>query len=163
MPGVKGRSGGHNKKPISELKLTGTYQPSKHDGILVAPADQVKLLPEPYLVSPDFEVDKAQIFHKFAEYLYGAGMTAAEDDVILGQLVQLYEVYLQSVKRYNAEGLDAKIGGQKLAFSVMQETAKEIRILMAEFRLTPSTRQNRMKDVTQDVPADPVADFLQKN
>lgn len=33
MPGVKGRSGGHNAKTVEEHKLAGTFQKSRHAGI----------------------------------------------------------------------------------------------------------------------------------
>lgn len=33
MPGVRGRSGGRNAKTIEQLKVEGTYDPSRHAGI----------------------------------------------------------------------------------------------------------------------------------
>lgn len=34
MAGVKGRSGGHNAKPVAQHKLQGTFQKVRHDGIV---------------------------------------------------------------------------------------------------------------------------------
>lgn len=33
MPGVKGRSGGHNKKSIADLQAAGTFRPDRHGGL----------------------------------------------------------------------------------------------------------------------------------
>ena len=49
MPGVKGRSGGHNRRSLADHQLRGTFKRSRHSGLLAPPAPQ----PLPYDWKPD--------------------------------------------------------------------------------------------------------------
>jgi P27 family predicted phage terminase small subunit len=49
MPGVKGRSGGHNAKTASELALTGGFKKSRHEGLVSPePPSGTPMLPRPF-------------------------------------------------------------------------------------------------------------------
>ena len=157
MAGVKGRSGGQNKKSLAEHKLDGTYRAVRHSGIEQENAMQVE--PEHYITQSD---TKAQLFTRFSELLYNEGLTSGEvDSLYISQIVDLYDAYVQAAQVYAAEGVAAKVGA-KLAINLMMELQKELRILLGEYALTPSTRatKSRTKDTEPHEVADPVAAFL---
>ena len=159
MAGQKGRSGGHNKKSMAEHKLDGTYRAVRHAGIEQENAMQVK--PEQYIIN-DYTTDKADLFNRFSELLFNEGLTSGEvDSLYISQIVDLYDAYVQAARLYGAEGVAAKVGN-KLAINLMMELQKELRILLGEYALTPSTRalNERTKDTEPYEVADPVADFL---
>lgn len=159
MAGQKGRSGGHNKKSMAEHKLDGTYRAVRHAGIEQENAMQVE--PEQYITN-NYTTDKAQLFTRFSELLYNEGLTSGEvDSLYISQIVDLYDAYVQAAQVYGAEGVAAKVGN-KLAINLMMELQKELRILLGEYALTPSTRalQKRTKDTDPYEVNDPVADFL---
>jgi len=157
MAGAKGRSGGHNKKSIAEHKLSGTYRGNRHSGILQENAMQVE--PEQYITTSSTKVD---LFNRFSELLYNEGLTSGEvDSLYISQIVDLYDAYTQAAVVYNTEGVAAKVGN-KLAINLMMELQKEMRVLLGEYALTPSTRalKERTKDTEPYEAEDPVADFL---
>ena len=157
MAGKKGRSGGHNKKSIAEHKLDGTYRSNRHSGILQENAMQVE--PEQYITQSD---TKAKLFVRFSTLLHSEGLTSGQvDSLYISQIVDLYDAYTQAATIYNTEGVAAKVGA-KLAINLMMEIQKEMRVLLGEYALTPSTRalQERTKDTDPYEVADPVADFL---
>lgn len=159
MAGVKGRSGGQNKKSLAEHKLDGTYRAVRHSGIEQENAVQVE--PEQYITN-NYTTDKAQLFTRFSELLYNEGLTSGEvDSLYISQIVDLYDAYVQAAQVYATEGVAAKVGS-KLAINLMMELQKELRILLGEYALTPSTRaeRTRTKDTEPYEVADPVADFL---
>jgi len=157
MAGKKGRSGGHNKKSIAEHKLDGTYRDHRHSGILQENAMQVE--PEQYITQND---TKAKLFERFSELMHNEGLTSGQvDSLFISQIVDLYDAYTQAATIYNTEGVAAKVGA-KLAINLMMELQKEMRVLLGEYALTPSTRalKDRTKDTEPYEAADPVADFL---
>ena len=159
MAGVKGRSGGQNKKSMAEHKLDGTYRAVRHSGIEQENAMQVE--PEQYITN-NYTTDKAELFTRFSELLYNEGLTSGEvDSLYISQIVDLYDAYVQAAQIYGVEGVAAKIGN-KLAINLMIEIQKELRITLGEYALTPSTRavKERTKDTDPYEVADPIADFL---
>ena len=156
MAGIKGRSGGNGKKSIAEHKLAGSYRADRHAGVLQDHAIQVN--PEQYIIN-DYTTDKAELFERFSGLLYSEGLTSGEvDSLYISQIVDLYDAYVQTAAIYGAEGVGAKVGA-KLAINLMIELQKELRILLGEYALTPSTRADkaRAEDATVD---DPIAAFL---
>ena len=158
MTGKKGRSGGSNRKSIQEHKLDGTYRGYRHAGLLQEQAMQVE--PEQYITN-NYTTDKAQLFTRFSELLYNEGLTSGEvDSLYISQIVDLYDAYVQSAQVYAAEGVGAKVGA-KLAINLMMELQKELRVLLGEYALTPSTRAAKARTKDDDVVVDdPIADFL---
>ena len=158
MAGVKGRSGGGMKKSIAEHKLNGTYRAVRHAGIEQENAMQVE--PEQYITN-NYKTDKAKLFTRFSELLYNEGLTSGEvDSLYISQIVDLYDAYVQSAQVYAAEGVGAKVGA-KLAINLMMELQKELRVLLGEYALTPSTRAAKARAKDDDVVVDdPIADFL---
>ena len=120
---------------------------------------QVK--PEQYIIN-DYTTDKADLFNRFSALLYYEGLTSgAVDSIYISQIVDLYDAYVQAAQVYGDEGVSARVGS-KLAITLMVELQKELRILLGEYSLTPSTRalNERTKDTEPYEVADPVADFL---
>ena len=157
MAGVKGRSGGGLRKSVAEHKLNGTYRGNRHGGILQENAQMVE--PESYINN---STTKAQLFKRFSELLHNEGLTSGEvDSLYISQIVDLYDAYTQAADVYNTEGVAAKVGA-KLAINLMMELQKEMRVLLGEYALTPSTRalKERTKDTEPYEAEDPVADFL---
>ena len=53
MAGVKGRSGGHNRRTLADHQLRGTYRPSRHaDLVTPAPAPPLTWKPSPKDLEP---------------------------------------------------------------------------------------------------------------
>jgi len=159
MAGQKGRSGGHNKKSMAEHKLDGTYRAVRHAGIEQEGAMKVK--PEQYITN-DYTTDKAELFERFSDLLFNEGLTSGEvDSLYISQIVDLYDAYVQAAAVYGRDGIEAKVGS-KLAINLMIELQKEMRIMLGEYSLTPSTRAktDRTKDTDPYEVADPIADFL---
>lgn len=159
MAGVKGRSGGNGKKSVAEHRLNGTYRAGRHAGIEQKNAMQVE--PEQYITN-NYTTDKAQLFTRFSELLYSEGLTSGEvDSLYISQIVDLYDAYVQAAQVYATEGVAAKVGS-KLAINLMMELQKELRILLGEYALTPSTRaeRTRTKDTEPYEVHDPVEVFL---
>ncbi|MFN3661244.1 P27 family phage terminase small subunit [Yoonia sp.] len=156
MAGVKGRSGGSNRKSVEELKLTGTYVDYRHKNITV-PEDQQELVePQNHVTDSNAEIDREAIFDYFAQHLHEQGMTKKIDSVLLSQLVEAQSIYIKSLNFYKRDP-EATLG-RKLASTVAMEAAREVRILLSEFRLTPTSRTVNLDP--KKVAADPVADFL---
>tara|TARA_R110000744_G_scaffold48033_3_gene105360 strand:- start:682 stop:1179 length:498 start_codon:yes stop_codon:yes gene_type:complete len=158
MSGVKGRSGGNNRKSIEELKLQGTYEHGRHAGHELK--DSTKVKPEASILG-DFNVDRKAIFNRFAEILHDQQLTAAEDSFIVSQLTDTYCSYVQVSEVLVVDGVEAKVGN-KLAITLQMEIAKELRSLLAEFRLSPSTRAQGTRDASKEAKDDPVGAFLGK-
>lgn len=159
MAGVKGRSGGGARKSVQEHKRDGTYRANRHGGIEQANAS--KVAPEGY-INHDYTTDKAELFDRFSDLLFNEGLTSGEvDSLYISQIVDLYDAYVQAAAVYGREGIEAKVG-PKLAINMMIELQKELRVMLGEYALTPSTRaaKARTKDSTDDVADDPIAAFL---
>ena len=115
--------------------------------------------PEQYITQND---TKAKLFERFSELMHNEGLTSGQvDSLFISQIVDLYDAYTQAATIYNTEGVAAKVGA-KLAINLMMELQKEMRVLLGEYALTPSTRalKDRTKDTEPYEAADPVADFL---
>jgi hypothetical protein len=160
MAGTKGRSGGGARKSIEQLKLDGTYRAIRHDGHELS--DGVQVTPEASITN-DFTVDREAVFTRFAEILHEQQLTSDVDSIIVTQLTDTYCAYVQASEFVVVNGIEAKLG-PKLAVSVQSELARTIRELLAEFRLTPSTRAKATRDSNAESKdsADPVGDFLAK-
>lgn len=159
MAGVKGRSGGAGRKSIEEHMLDGTYRANRHGGLKQDNAKQVE--PEQY-ISANFSTDKVRLFERFSELLFNEGLTSGEvDSLYISQIVDLYDAYVKAADLYAVGGIDAKVG-PKLAINLMIELQKELRVLLGEYALTPSTRAAaaRTKDNPSDADDDPIAAFL---
>lgn len=157
MAGVKGKSGTGNRKSVSELKLSGTFREDRH-GHLIAPAGKLEIIePQEHLTNGNVQLDRVEIFNYFANFLYEEGTSQKIDSILISQLVEAYCIYVQAINYARAD--PEAILGRKLASAVALETGREIRSIMNEFRMTPSTRgmSDNKKDEAKD---DPVAAFL---
>jgi len=159
MAGVKGRSGGSMRKSVQEHKLAGTYRAGRHGGI--EQENAMKVEPELYITN-NYTTDKAKLFERFSDLLHREGLTSGEvDSLYVSQIVDLYDAYVQAAAAYGREGVEAKVG-PKLAINLMIEIQKEMRVMLGEYALTPSTRaaKARAKDTTTPMADDRIAEFL---
>lgn len=132
MSGIKGmQTGGQNKRSIAEMKRDGTYREDRHSSYVDATKQQ--------LTNPDFTLDRELIFSQWANRIHTAGLGQEQDAVVANQLTELTLTYNYacSVRDQDPE---AKIGN-KLAITVIAETAKDIRMVMNEYRMSPGTRE----------------------
>ncbi|MBQ2262731.1 MAG: hypothetical protein II336_15335 [Loktanella sp.] len=157
MPGVKGRSGGGNKKSIEQHQLEGSYRADRHANVLVPEKNRVRVEPQQHLLEINPVINRKEIFEYFADVLHEQGMTQEVDSILLSQLVEAQAMYVTALAYYKSDP-EAMIG-KKLAFNLALEASREVRIIMGEFRLLPSSRTVNL-DKTKQVEADPVADFL---
>jgi len=142
---------------MAEHMLDGTYRSNRHTGLLQENPMQVE--PEHYIKDSEH---KTELFTRFAELLHSEGLTSGQvDSLYVSQIVDLYDAYTQAAEFYRSEGVGAKVGN-KLAINLMMELQKELRVLLGEYSLTPSTRaaKARTKDTPDEAKEDPVADFL---
>jgi hypothetical protein len=158
MAGKKGRSGGHNRKSIAEHKLAGTYRKDRHGDVQVSKGDLKKLEVPEYLTDTYSKIDAEEIFNYFSELLFKQGMTSDEDIILLTQLVDAEMLY-RTYRQYALTDPEAVIG-RRLAVTCANEQAKIVRELMAEYRLTPTTRTSAGQGEGEKVDADPMGAFL---
>ena len=157
MAGVKGRSGGGGKKSIEELKLLGTYRKDRHGDVLAPENKRILVKPQDHITSGNVKIDRLAIFNWFAKILHEQGMTQEVDSVLLSQLVEAHATYITAINYARAD--PEAILGRKLASAVAMEAGREVRTLLNEFRLTPSSRTIKL-DNGKEVPDDPVSAFL---
>ena len=141
MAGAKGRSGGHNRKSLEELDLLGTKRKDRHAGITTEETEIIK-------DSPVWTEAKT-IRKDIKAYLEKHNASRDYDHILLDQLVNYLVLKHQVEEAIALEGLDYKIG-TKGAVSSLVEIQKEIRIIMAEFRLTPATRERIQGSMKQE-------------
>lgn len=159
MVAAKGRTGTGNRKSIEELKLTGQYREDRHGGYEVGPEDAVQVQPEGHVIGK-YSPHKKTLHQRFSKLLFEKRLTNEDDALIVSQLVELYSAYIQVVELIDQEGIQAKVGS-KLAIYAGLDLAKEIRVLLAEFRLTPSTRGLELRTKgAKGKEVDPIEDFL---
>lgn len=137
MAGKAGRSGRPGKS-IAEHKRDGTYREGRH-GSLIVPQENLVWLDVPAILDHREVIPKEEIFQTIASYLYKYNQSAAEDEILLGLLVDQIQIYRDAKAIYETEGATASIG-RKLASTVISDAGREITKYMSEFRLTPNTR-----------------------
>ena len=155
-------SGGSGKKSVAELKLSGTYREVRHGSIEVPEDARAKPKPEQHITSRKIP-KKADVYKRFANVIHNQNLSTEDDGIIISQLTELYVGWCLCSELLELDGVEARIGN-KLAINLMVELAKEIRIIMGEFHLTPTTRRKAamdMKATTSKTKVDdPVANFI---
>lgn len=149
---------GPQPRPIRELKLAGTFRGDRHGHFIAPPEKLVALSPQQYLIDPEAPVDRAAIFEFFARELHQAGQSQSVDTILLGQLVEAQALYIDAL-RISRRDPNATIG-RKLASQIVLLAGSEVRRLMGEFRLTPSTRQRVERTSQPTAVIDPIGQFL---
>ena len=85
---------------------------------------------------------REEIYEALASKLHDLGLTDEEDGPIVSMLASQYELLQDAQRIYDEEGPTALIG-RALASRILTDAQREIRLLLAEFYLTPSTRGKR--------------------
>ena len=145
MAGQPGRSGGSNRTHSTSVKMAGANAPTQRG-----------------LAKPDFyiyreEMTREEIYEAIASKLHDLGLTDKDDGPIVSMLASQYEMLQDAQRIYDQEGPCALIG-RALASRIITEAQKEIRILLSEFYLTPSTRGKRPEP---DSGSDSIVELMQ--
>ena len=130
MAGQPGRSGGANRSLSTSIKLAGKN----------APNHQALAVPGWYTYRD--HLTREEIFEALSTKLNDLGLTDENDGPIVSMLASQYEILQDAQAIYDAEG-PAALLGRALASRIIGETQKEIRSLLGEWYLTPSTRGKR--------------------
>ena len=130
MAGVAGRSGGSNRSLSTSIKLAGKNAPAHNT------------LAAPGWYSDREHKTREEIFEALADKLHDLALTDENDGPIVAMLASQYEILLDAQRLYDEEGPTALIG-RALASRIITEAQKEIRSLLGEWYLTPSTRGKR--------------------
>ena len=139
MPGTS-NSGGQNKKSIAQLKADGTFRADRHGSYVDAKPNS--------LVKPA-EFSRDEIFARWASRINAAGLGQEQDSVIANQLTDLTLAYNFAQQIFDQDP-EAKIGN-KLALTVMQETGKDVRMIMNDYRMSPGSRNPTVDEEKDDL------------
>jgi len=154
MPGVKGRSGGRNKKSARLHVLQGTWQPSRHTGPDVDAPGGVPAVP------PGLAGAGLKEWHRLVAHLQAMGTLSRVDDLVLEQYCKLSadagrlqadadalpQTWFDkvSVDGAGVEHLEPKLHP---VFGQLRQYRLGLRVLLVELGLTPLAR-NRVKAST---------------
>ena len=130
MAGQAGKSGGYNRTLSPRIGLEQADNP--RDKALVKPGWWSSREPQ----------SREEIFDKLAEKLHALGLTDQTDSPVVAMLAVQYKILLDSQAIYDEGGPTALIG-RALASRVITEASREIRVLLGEWNLIPSTRSKR--------------------
>ena len=156
-------SGGGNKKSIEEHMRDGTYRKDRHGDLELPQSEQAMPKAEQHITSTKLPT-KLSVYKRFAADIDAQGLSNKNDGIVISQLAELYVAYCRVSQLIADEGIEAKIGA-KTAIAVSLEVGKEIRAILAEFHLTPSSRRKAGMGgdtIIPEVVEDPVGSFLSK-
>ena len=135
-------SGGQNRKSVVELKASGTFKNHRHG------KSETEEVEKPD--SPDWAT-KEDVYKGIVGYLEETKTSRKQDHIEINHFCLCYVAYIQAQEVFERDGVNAKVG-RKLAINVMAELQKEMRMFLAEYRLSPSTREKALpKDVSDDL------------
>lgn len=154
MAGVRGRSGGRNKKPARLHILQGTFQPSRHQGPDVEAPGGVPTMPKGLPTAARRE------WHRLVDRLSAMGTLSRVDDLVLEQYCRLAadagrlqadaEILPRTwFEKVSVDGAGAEHIEPKLhpVFAQLRQYRLALRVLLVELGLTPLAR-NRVKAST---------------
>ena len=143
MPGVKGKSGGHNKKPTALRRLEGNpgRRPLPPE---LGPVHDVHVVPVP---KPPRSLSKEakKEWKRLAPRLHVLGLLRAVDEDALGMYCEAFATWRNALDETRRMGVVVANPGTglpmvnpycKLAFKVQRDMLK----LLSEFGMTPSSR-----------------------
>ena len=167
VPGVKGRSGGRNRKSVEQHILDGTFQASRHAGRLdvILPAEDPR-------VPRGFKGEALAEWRRMVERLRATKVLTAVDDGVLARYCLLHaravrlEHALQTSKpfgrRVTVDGSGVEYVEEKVhpGFAQLRQYDLALRAYLVEFGLTPAARARvSPKDDGEGEKADPFDEF----
>ena len=182
MAGVKGRSGGHNKKSRDQHEREGTYRPDRHGGR--RSPDPPRGRPEP---PEPLEGMAAREWNRMCDRLAHDGVLSLVDDAVMYEYCRLF-AETEDIVRVKAETaasivrLEEHLAGLEGGDLVQcyQEIVKlrtlearyigqvrqgrlALRSYLVEFGLTPASRGRvRVHETQEDQPISPLAALQQQ-
>jgi len=129
MSGVKGRSGGHNRKTLEQLKRTGSFRPGRHAKLTKAqaPAPMAAIEKPPYL-----STGGAAVWDYLAPVAVRLGTLTASDATAFGTLCEL-QATLQTIAKDKDTLPGASIQSEKAYATIALR-------YYGQFGLTPTDR-----------------------
>ncbi len=153
MAGVKGMyQPGNFRKSKEQHELEGTTR-SYHTKKEVEPTMLKRLEFDPFLAG-ETDLSEKQVFNALSKYLFRNKMTTEVDKYMLSQWSTLYCIQRDIYKKMKAEGWEAMYGKQ-MAHIAYRDVCKDIRVLLAEYNLTPNTRHRNVQ-IEEEKPKDNV-------
>jgi P27 family predicted phage terminase small subunit len=154
MAGVRGRSGGHNRKSTVVRLIQGN--PGKRP---LATAPQVPVtLPQ---CPRHLHGEARKVWQRLAPQLFAAGLLTELDVTALAALCATWAIWIEAKERLASEGLE--VTGPRGArpspwIGIASRAQRDLQVLMNEFGLTPNSRQ-RIRVVPPPA-ADPFEELL---
>jgi len=156
MAGVKGRSGGHNRKPTVLRLLQG------NPGRRPLNKDEPQPMPALLKCPTHLHAEARKEWQRLAPQLYELGLLTELDHAALEMLCWSWSVWVKASQQLVAEGLTVvdRNGVTRVSpwLKIEAEAQKQLRALCAEFGMTPSSR-SRVKAVPPERP-DPFEELL---
>ena len=159
MAGVKGKSGGQNRKPLELHALHSTGRAdrgTKLIGLDVRPKSTI-IEPQDWLLDDTVSIDKAAFVKEMNKWLNHRGMSQSVHTHAISLLADTYENYIEIRKIVKTQGVTAVLG-RGLAVAQLDNIRKSLRAQMAEFGMTPSSAT--ASHARESYENDPVADVL---
>jgi P27 family predicted phage terminase small subunit len=155
MAGVKGRSGGHNRKPTALRLIQGN--PGKRP--LATPPQVPAKMPQ----CPRHLHGAARAeWKRLAPQLFEAGLLTELDVTALAALCSTWALWTEAKERLESEGLTVSVRGGAVRpspwIAIASRAQRDMQLLQAEFGLTPASR-SRVK-VEPPPRRDPFDDLL---
>ena len=154
MAGVRGRSGGHNRKSLSEHVLAGTFRKSRHGNLvdIRPPANAVKV-PKPAYLS----AQAGQVWDALAPRCEAMGTLTPTDVRAFTVLCELQATQEAVCALKNAPGFQPVLSGGRPdpAFRLERESAAALRPWYESFGLTAGSRVRLHVEAPSEQPKSP--------
>lgn len=149
MAGVKGRSGGHNRKTTAQLKAEGTFDTSRHrNRVDIACKNEYPEMPS------SLNQDGKELWQKVCDVLPKEVVTRLDGDS-LRTYCECYQLYRKVYPMYLADPLDKEL---RLAW---QGAIDRLDRLGRQFGWTPQARAGiHMPEEKEDI--DPFEEFIKE-
>ena len=121
MPGVKGRSGGSNRKPTRVLRLEGGYREDRHGGSEPEP-DGLPVKPKTW----GKRSWESRCWDRMTPWMFECGVVTAADQTMLEMMCGWYSEYRKAAEAGN--------------FTKMEKAFKLFDSIASRFGCTPSDR-----------------------
>jgi len=92
MPGVKGRSGGHNRKSLDEHRLMGSFRPARHGHLLRSTVTA----PKPVLKPVTLSAEASGVWDALAPLALALGTLTPSDAWAFATLCELQATFQQA-------------------------------------------------------------------
>lgn len=144
MPGVKGRSGGHNRKPVAQHLAEGTYRAHRH-----GPAATITK-PKGKLRKPDGLTDRQSAIWDELESMLPPGVAGEADSIAFAMFVTWYGLWKDATRSPAPLAVPAQR-------SALIASGDRVRHYLTDFGMLPMARERMgLNAPTDDGDVDPL-------